>query len=153
MKAIGVKSFLPSNRNPRSYTWEHVQDALIEKGEPDAFGYPHVRLGNETTAEWKNLNPLYTITVRLKKSEIIRLYSDGTIWLNDRGYKTKMTKQRMDAALQGIGKRLLSREDRGGWKIYTISNGEYADYWNGMVVQPSVDNGGRINHGNDENRL
>jgi len=127
-----MKCYLKGNRNPRSYHFKGLVEAISESGNP-------IQLGRNTTAElflpsWPTRynRSEREITVRLHDHPIIRLYPNGVVRLFDCGLKTKTTKSRMDAALQGIGYRLVAINRK--WKIYEIATGIYADYFDGITV-------------------
>ena len=127
------KYLLPGNRLPRFYTYEQVVDGL-----DDTFRGPlgyELGLGPNTIAWWERTNIMPApVVVAFRNDQILRLYERGMVKLigdYDKKY-SRSAIRRMDAALQGIGKRLINHGGR--WKIYTIATGEWEDYKKGMVI-------------------
>lgn len=125
-----MKSFLHGNRLPRSYTYHDVEEVLCLVENP-------MQLGRNTTATFYMPSQPHgrherVICVRLHGHPIVSLYDNETVYLHSRGMKNKVTKARMDAALQGIGYRLVAVNRK--WKIYEIATGTYIDYFDGIMV-------------------
>ena len=124
-----MKYLLKGNRLPRFYTYESINKEMDE-ADVSVLG-----IGNNTEVAkilWDIATGEVVMVVELHGHNIVRLYENGTLRLFDCGFKTKVTKSRMNAALMGIGKHLVvvNRQP----KVYEIATGSYESYFDGMVV-------------------
>lgn len=133
-----MRYLIKGNRLPFSYNYADLDarfDDLVE--ESPQVVVPQLGIGNKTVArlEWEidDVDDEFII-VRLHNTDIMNLWPNGSIMVDTGEWNTKITRNRINAALRGIGKLLVVVNRK--LKIYTIATGEYADYHDGMLVKP-----------------
>lgn len=133
-----MRYFLPGNRLPRSYTFKEVEQAILDAGKDDAYPESQeVGMGPKTVAFRRGLSQPHNrkkpvVIVEFRGLQIIAM-DDEKIQIDDEGFHLETVRRRMDAALQGIGKRLVGVDNV--WKVYTIDTGEYVPYQRRMTVR------------------